>query len=99
MTCHTRKTERVCLTRASESARKDETMTPRKPRPATAAKPTRAPEEVLERIARQSLNIETLKTRNSDSLDFHDVAVWGLKEALEAAYQAGLSAANSARSK
>lgn len=74
-------------------------MTPRNPIPAKAAKPTPAPEGVLERIARQSLNIETLTTRGSDSLDFHDVAVWGLKEALEAAFQAGLSAASIARSK
>ncbi len=73
-------------------------MTPRKPRPANAEKPARAPEETLERIAREALNIETLKTRSSDSLDFHDVAVWRLKEALEAAYQAGLSAASNARS-
>jgi len=74
-------------------------MTPRKPSPAKTAKPTPAPEGVLERIARQSLNVETLTTRGSDRLDFYDVAVWGLKEALEAAYQAGLSAASSARSK
>lgn len=71
-------------------------MTPHKPR---TAKPARAPEATLERIASETLNIETLKTRNSDSLDFHDVPVWRLKEALEAAYQAGLSAASNPRSK
>ncbi|MGH1399126.1 MAG: DUF6900 domain-containing protein [Alphaproteobacteria bacterium] len=27
---------------------------------------------------------------HSDSLDFHDVAVWCLKDALQAAYEAGL---------
>ncbi|MFB1485150.1 DUF6900 domain-containing protein [Corallococcus sp. RDP092CA] len=74
-------------------------MTPRKPRTATTAKPDPALQETLERIARETLNIETLKTRNSDSLDFHEVAVWRLKEALEAAYQAGLSAASNTRSK
>ena len=37
---------------------------------------------------------DTLETRRSDSLDFHDVAVWSIKEALEAAYEAGLKAAN-----
>lgn len=99
MTCHTRKTERVCLTRAAHGARKDETMAPRKPRPTSTAKPDLALEETLERIARETLDIETLKTRNSDSLDFHDVAVWRLKEALNAAYAAGLSAASSPRSK
>jgi hypothetical protein len=41
-------------------------------------------------IARRHINrIETLETRRSDSLDFHDVAVWELKSALEAAYRAG----------
>ncbi|NTX39171.1 hypothetical protein HUA78_32530 [Myxococcus sp. CA033] len=73
-------------------------MTPRKPRPAKTTKPTPAPEEVLERIAREEMNIETLKTRNSDSLDIHEVAVWQLRDALEAAYQAGIRAANSPRS-
>ncbi|CAM4283233.1 DUF6900 domain-containing protein [Corallococcus exiguus] len=73
-------------------------MTPRKPRPANAEKPARAPEETLERIVREEMNIETLKTRNSDSLDIHEVAVWQLRDALEAAYQAGIRAANSPRS-
>lgn len=36
------------------------------------------------------------KTRKSDSLDFHDVSVWGVKEALIAAYQAGLAAGQKA---
>ena len=40
--------------------------------------------------------IDTLETRKSDSLDFHDVSVWGVKEALIAAYQAGLAAAQKA---
>lgn len=40
-------------------------------------------------ISENVLGIETLKTRNSDSLDFHNLAVWQIKEALEAAYQAG----------
>lgn len=73
----------------------DEAMTSRKPPPRAPAKPRRAPVETLERIAREALDIETLETRDSDSLDFHDVPVWSLKEALEAAYQAGMSAASS----
>lgn len=48
---------------------------------------------LLTRIAQEHLFIDTLETRNSDSLDFHDVSVWGVKEALIAAYQAGLAAA------
>ncbi|NOX41488.1 MAG: hypothetical protein GXP05_13570 [Alphaproteobacteria bacterium] len=47
----------------------------------------------LAAIAQKHLFIETLKTRNSDSLDFHEVSVWGIQAALEAAYAAGLAAA------
>ena len=43
----------------------------------------------LAEIAASHLNLETLETRNSDSLDFHDMAVWSIKAALEAAYEAG----------
>ena len=45
---------------------------------------------ILTLIAQKHLGIETLKTRNSDSLDFHDTAVWCLKDALEAAFKAGV---------
>jgi hypothetical protein len=47
-------------------------------------------DQLLTNIAQKHLNIETLETRKSDSLDFHDVAVWCLKDALAAAYDAGL---------
>ncbi|MDO3530837.1 hypothetical protein Q3O93_02765 [Ralstonia pseudosolanacearum] len=50
-------------------------------------------EKTIERIARDILRIETLETRKSDSLDFHDVAVWSIKDALEAAHRAGQEAA------
>ena len=43
----------------------------------------------LEAIAKKHLAIETLSTRKSDSLDFYDVPVWGIKDALVAAYNAG----------
>lgn len=46
-------------------------------------------DEALELIAKDRLDIETLETRSSDDLDFHDVAVWRLKDALRAAYVAG----------
>jgi len=46
----------------------------------------------LERIALEILDLETLETRNSDSLDFSDQAVWTLMAALEAAYKAGQAA-------
>jgi hypothetical protein len=47
----------------------------------------------LEGIAKQHLKLSTLETQKSDALDFHDLAVWQLRAALEAAYQAGLAAA------
>jgi len=43
----------------------------------------------ISKIASQVLSIETLHTRDSDSLDFHDVPVWYIKEALLVAYNAG----------
>ena len=45
--------------------------------------------KILDSIAAEHLYIDTLKTRHSDSLDFHDLAVWQIKEALEAAFRAG----------
>ena len=50
---------------------------------------------LLTQIALDHLFIETLATRNSDSLDFHEVSVWGVKSALMAAYEAGQQAAKS----
>ncbi|MBU2803999.1 hypothetical protein HF668_02240 [Acidithiobacillus ferridurans] len=41
-------------------------------------------------IAKSRLGIETLDTRNSDKLDFHEVAVWAVLEALEEAYMEGM---------
>ena len=51
------------------------------------AEPPPRPE--LAEIARRVLSIPTLETRYSDSLDFHDVAVWCVREALERAYDLG----------
>lgn len=49
-------------------------------------------DQLLTEIAKKHLDLKTLETRNSDSLDFHDVAVWSLKEALQEAYEAGFNA-------
>lgn len=46
-------------------------------------------EQILEQIAKTQLGIPTLKVRNSDGLDFHDLSVWVIKNALEAAFTAG----------
>ena len=47
--------------------------------------PTQPTTATLEQIAREKLGIATLETQRSDSLDFHEVAVWQLRAALEAA--------------
>ena len=59
------------------------------------ATPAKAPSEalLLEIAAKHFHSIETLETRNSDRLDFHDVAVWAMRAALTDAYAAGLAAA------
>ena len=56
-----------------------------------------APTDLLADIAEKHLFIETLEERKSDSLDFHEVSVWGVQAALEAAYAAGLAAAQEAK--
>ena len=51
---------------------------------------TRKEQAALLRIAQEHFHgLETLETRRSDALDFHDTAVWAIKAALEAAYHAG----------
>jgi hypothetical protein len=50
------------------------------------------PAEVIAWIAKHHLMIDTLETRNSDNLDFHSVAVWNVKTALEEAWKAGRAA-------
>jgi hypothetical protein len=47
---------------------------------------------IIESIAKTHCQVETLESRNRDSLDFYEVSVWSLKAALEAAYAAGLKA-------
>ena len=51
----------------------------------------------LNHIAQTILGLETLDTRNSDRLDFHDVAVWNIKAALQAAFEAGQQAGKQPR--
>jgi hypothetical protein len=40
-------------------------------------------------IAKRELDVETLTTRNSDSLDFHSLSAASIRRALWAAYEAG----------
>ncbi|QNN25122.1 hypothetical protein HED60_23535 [Planctomycetales bacterium ZRK34] len=43
----------------------------------------------IQNIARDLLGLETLEARRRDSLDFHELSVWQIREALEAAFEAG----------
>jgi hypothetical protein len=58
---------------------------------------TEAPSEaLLLEIATTHFCLETLETRNRRArtrLDFHDVSVWSIRAALEAAFAAGQAAA------
>ncbi len=40
---------------------------------------------IIAEVARDHLGIDTLESRNADSLDFHNLAVWKIKAALAAA--------------
>ena len=44
--------------------------------------------QLMTQIAQQYLRLETLETRHSDGLDFHDIAVWQIESALRAAFEA-----------
>ncbi len=56
-------------------------------------------EKALEKIAKDKLRIETLQQQYSDSLDFHEVSVWSLEAALEAAYELGRKAGEASKQK
>ena len=51
-------------------------------------------DQLFQQIALDHLFVDTLETRNSDRLDFHEVSVWGIKTALQAAFDAGRQAAS-----
>ncbi len=50
--------------------------------------------EIIEKIAREVLHLKTLDVRNSDSLDFHDIHVSQLRDALKHAFLEGYYAAS-----
>jgi hypothetical protein len=58
-------------------------MAKRKPSPEAAR------DALLLDIAQRHLFLETLETRNRDRLDFHDIAVWAIRSALVAVFDAG----------
>jgi hypothetical protein len=57
---------------------------PRKPQP--------APIGLLDQIAHTHLGLASLRPRGHDALDFPEVGVWSLADALAAAYAAGYEA-------
>jgi hypothetical protein len=59
--------------------------------------PRTAHQEIAE-IAARHLGIEELEEQRSDSLDFHEVAVWDVRAALDAAYTAGRASVSSGSS-
>lgn len=58
----------------------------------TKTDPTAARDVLILEIAQRQFHLETLETRNWDRLDFHDVAVWAIRAALEEAFEAGRAA-------
>jgi len=52
-----------------------------------------AAQAAVAEIARRHLRLDTLETRHSDGLDFHELAVWSIRDALMAAFEAGARAA------
>ena len=54
---------------------------------------------LAEEIAKKYLFIETLEIKNRDCFDFHDVSVWGVKDAIIAAFNAGRDSVKKRRKK
>jgi hypothetical protein len=54
--------------------------------------------KLFEEFARQRCGIPTLRTQNSDRLDFHEIAVWTLLNMMQDAYDAGFKAGSKQKS-
>jgi hypothetical protein len=48
-------------------------------------------DEIIEKIAKRRLFLDTLETRGNDRLDFSEQSVWDIRQALLEAFAAGLS--------
>ena len=44
---------------------------------------------IADRLAKEVLGVNSLETQMSDELDFHDLSVWSIKEALVRAVKEG----------
>lgn len=60
-----------------------------KPTTETTGAPDYTGKNVIDVIAQKKLGIATLETQNSDRLDFHELSVASIKDALETAFKAG----------
>ncbi len=56
-------------------------------------------DQLFQQIALSHLSIDTLETRHSDRLDFHEVSVWDIKSALQAAFDADYEAVQQVRAR
>jgi hypothetical protein len=83
----------TCATRRRGAAKENAMKNSNDSKARSTNRTAKKRDEAIEAIARNILEIETLAERKSDSLDFHEVSVWGLKDALLAAYELGLAAA------
>jgi len=81
--------------RGVRSNAKEPTMTTKNAKPSSLAQETAIETTVrlatINKIAREELELETLDARNSDRLDFHELAVWRVRKALLKAYEAGMT--------
>jgi hypothetical protein len=83
----------TCATRRRGAAKENAMKNSSNSNARTTNRANKKRDEAIEAIARNILEIETLAERKRDALDFHEVSVWGLKDALLAAYELGLAAA------
>jgi uncharacterized membrane protein len=83
----------TCATRRRGAAKENAMKNSNDKNARTTNRTAKKRDEAIEAIARNILEIETLAERKRDALDFHEVSVWGLKDALLAAYELGLAAA------
>jgi hypothetical protein len=83
----------ICATRRRGAAKENAMQNDERSPARKTNRATKKRDEAIEAIARNILAIETLAERKRDALDFHEVSVWGLKDALLAAYELGLAAA------
>ena len=81
-----------CKCGAYETRKKQEPKQMTTPKNQNKTSGTKKIDQIIAEIANKHLHVETLQEQKSDRLDFHECHVLAIKEALEAAYQAGREA-------